>query len=144
MTCNQFSEKGFSLIELTVSIALLVGISSLVFVSFNALNNKQALDKQVDFIESAVNKTRTDALNSKNGVDQTFSFSTNAISYNSQTINLESGITLQSNTTGANSITFYRLTGFPSATGTLVYQLKKGNTVIATSSVTINNLGIIE
>lgn len=130
--------------EMIVSLALVVFISSVVMVSFNSLNNRQALDKQVDFIESAINQTRTNALNSKNGADQTFTFATSSITYNEQTINLDSDVTLSSYTTGIKSITFYRVTGMTNATGTIEYKLQKGNTIIATSSITINNLGIIE
>lgn len=130
--------------EMIVSLALVVFISSIIMVSFNSLNNRQALDKQIDFIESAINQTRTNALNSKDGADQTFTFATTSITYNGQTINLDSSVTLSSYTTGTKSLTFYRVTGMTNATGTIVYKLQKGNTVIATSSITINNLGIIE
>jgi hypothetical protein len=49
-----------------------------------------------------------------------------------------------SNNTGTTTIYFSRISGFPSATGTLVYKLQKGGNVISTSSIIINNLGIIE
>jgi type II secretory pathway pseudopilin PulG len=137
-------QKGFSAIELIISIGLLVMISSLIFFSFNSLNNKQSLDKQVDFIKSSVNQTRTNAINSKNAVSQSINFSTNSITYDGKTINLENDISLMSNNTGTTTIYFSRISGFPSATGTLVYKLQKGNDVISTSSIIINNLGIIE
>jgi type II secretory pathway pseudopilin PulG len=138
------SQSGFSAIELLISLGLLIMISSLILFSFSALNNKQALDKQVDFIKSTINKTRTNAINSLNNADQIFSFATTSITYAGQTINLENDITLLAYTTNTRNITFSRLTGFPNATGTIVYKLQKGNTVIATSSIIINNLGIIE
>ena len=136
--------KGFTLVEMIVTLSLLVLIASLIMVSFNSLNNRQALDKQVDFIKSAVNQTRINAINSKNAADQIITFATTSITYNGITVNLDSNVSLSSYTTGTQSITFYRLTGFPSTTGTLVYKLQKGSTVIATSSIIINNLGIIE
>lgn len=136
--------KGFSAIELLISLGLLIMISSLILFSFNALNNRQSLDKQVDFIKSSINKTRTNAINSLNNADQTFTFATTTVTYAGQTINLENNITLSSYTTNTKNITFSRLTGFPNATGTIVYKLQKGNNVIATSSIVINNLGIIE
>ncbi len=138
------SYKGFTFMEMIVSLALVALISSIIMVSFNSLNNRQTLDKQIDFIESAINQTRTNALNSKNGTDQVFTFATTSITYNGQTVNLDSSVTLSSYTTGTKSITFYRLTGMTNATGTIVYKLQKGNTTIATSSIIINNLGIIE
>ncbi len=141
---TQELQKGFSFIEIIISLGLLIMISSLILFSFSALNNKQSLDKQVDFIKSSINKTRINAINSMNNMDQTFSFATTSITYAGQTINLENNITLSSYTTNTKNITFSRLTGFPNATGTIVYKLQKGNTVIATSSIIINNLGIIE
>jgi Tfp pilus assembly protein FimT len=138
------SQSGFSAIELVISLGVLIMISSMILFSFNSLNNKQSLDKQVDFIKSAINKTRTNSINSMNNTDQIISFATTSITYEGQTIDLENDITLSSYTTGTKNITFSRLTGFPNATGTMVYQLKKGDDVIATSSIIINNLGIIE
>ncbi len=137
-------KQGFSFIEMIISLSLLVMISTLIFFSFNSLNNKQSLDKQVDFIKSSINQTRTNAINSKNGTDQIFTFASSSITYNQQVFNLDNSVYLSSYTTGTKDITFSRITGFPSATGTLVYKLQKGGTVIATSSIIINNLGIIE
>lgn len=136
--------KGFSFIELILTISLVAMVSGLILVSFNSLNNRQTLDKQIDFIESAINKTRNDALNSRNGTDQTFTFATTSITYDGKTINLDASVMLSSYTTGVKSIVFSRLSGIPNATGTLVYKLQKGSTVISTSSIIINNLGIIE
>ena len=141
---NSTLVQGFSLIELIITIGLVAMVSGLILVSFNSLNNRQTLDKQIDFIESAINKTRNDALNSRNGTDQTFTFASTSITYDGQTISLDTSVLLSSYTTGVKSIVFSRVTGIPNATGTIVYKLQKGSTVIATSSIIINNLGIIE
>ncbi len=138
------NQSGFSIIEIVISISLLVLISSLIFFSFNSLNNKQSLDKQIDLIESYINKTRNNAINSLNNSDQTIIFSTTSITYLGQTIELDNKIKLYSYTTKSNNITFSRLTGFPNATGTLFYNLHLDDDIFATSSITINNLGIIE
>lgn len=138
------TQKGFTFIEMIISLSLLVMISTLILVSFNSLNNKQSLDKQIDFIKSSINQTRTNAINSKNGLDQNIKFSTTSITYDNKIINLENNISLSSYTTGTNTVSFSRLSGFPNATGTLIYKLQKGSTVIATSGIIINNLGIIE
>ncbi len=130
--------------EMIVSLSILAMISSLIFFSFDSLNSIQSLNKQVDFIKSSINQTRLNAVNSKDVVNQSIRFSTNSITYNDKIINFESNISLMSNNTGTTTIYFSRISGFPSATGTLVYKLQKGGTVIATSSIIINNLGIIE
>ncbi len=136
--------KGFTFLQTIISIALLASISTLVMVSFNALSNKQALEKQIDYIKSTITKVRNDALNSKNGTDQSIRFASTSIVYDGKTIDLENGISLFSYTTGTSTIYFYRLTGFTNATGTLTYRLQKNGKIIATSTITINNLGIVE
>lgn len=144
---NNKNQRGFSFMEIVISLGLLMMISSLIFFSFNSLNNRQSLDKQIDFIESYINKTRNNAINSLNNSDQVFSFSTTSITYLGQTIELDNNIKLYSHTTNSKNITFSRLTGFPNATGTLFYKLQVGDDnddIVATSSITINNLGIIE
>jgi prepilin-type N-terminal cleavage/methylation domain-containing protein len=138
------NQQGFSFVEMIISLSLLVMISSLIFFSFNSLNNKQSLDKQVDFIKSSINQTRTNAINSKNNSNQSILFSSTSISYDDKIIDLENNISLMSYTIATNTINFSRISGIPNATGTLVYKLQKGDTIIATSSIIVNNLGIIE
>lgn len=137
-------KNGFSLIELVITLALVAGISSLIFVSFNSLNNRQSLDKQVDYIKSSLVQVRNDAVNAKGGIDHTFAFASTTVSVDGSAYALPNNVSLASHTFSATTVTFARLTGYPNATGTLVYQLKSGNTVVATSSIIINNLGIIE
>ena len=137
-------EKGFTLLEVIITAVIALILARIVFASFNALNNRQSLQSQVDFIESTVMKVRNDALNSKNASNQSIKFATTSLTYDGITVNLANSVSLLSYTTGTNTISFYTVTGLPTATGTLIYQLKTGNTVIATSSIIINNLGIIE
>jgi len=137
-------KNGFSLIELVITLALVIGISGLIFVSFNALNGRQTLDKQVDYIKSSLVNIRNDAVNAKGGTDHVFAFSSSTISVDGSIYTLPNNVSLASHTLSSKSVIFARLTGYPNATGTLVYQLKSGNTVVATSSIIINNLGIIE
>jgi prepilin-type N-terminal cleavage/methylation domain-containing protein len=144
MITNTSKQKGFSLIEIIISIGLIVIISTLTYFSSNALNNRQSFDKQLDFIKSSISQTRVNALNSKNGTDQSITFGTTSMIYNNQEFILENDIQLQSYTTSTSTIIFYRLTGFPNATGALIYNMKKGDKVVASSSIIINNLGIID
>jgi hypothetical protein len=137
-------QKGFSFVEIIISIGLLIMFSTLMYFSFNALNNRQSFDKQLDFIKSSINQTRTNAINSKNGIDQSITFGTTSIIYNNQQFDLENNVLLFTRAISTSTITFSRLTGIPNATGTLIYNLKKGSQVIASSSIIINNLGIID
>ncbi len=140
----KLNNRGFTLIEMMMTIILLTIISSIIFFSFNALNNKNTLDKQIDLVKNLINQTRVNALNSKNGVDQSIILGTTTIRYNNQNFDLNNGVELYSYNTSTSSIIFYRITGLSSATGTFVYALKKGGIVISTSSISINNLGIVE
>lgn len=141
---KQKQQLGFSFIEMIISLSLLTIISSLVFFSFNSLNDRQSLDKQVDFIKSSINQTRINAINSKDNSNQSILFSSTSILYDNKQIDLENNIYLMQYTTATNTIIFSRISGMPNATGTLIYKLQKGDDIIATSSIIINNLGIIE
>lgn len=135
---------GFSFFEIIISISLLFTISVLVVLLFNSSNDKQLLYKQIDLIKSSINQTRMDAINSKNTSNQSVLFSTTSISYQGKKIDLENNIFLMSYTTATNTIIFSRISGIPNTSGIFTYKIQKGNNIIATSSITINNLGIIE
>lgn len=137
-------KKGFTITETLISIAVLIIVSSIIFFSFSALNNKQTLKAEKDMIISLIDTVRLNALNSKDGEDQKIIFGTTTISYDGSTTTLTSGISLYSYNTGTTSIVFRRLSGFPNATGTLFYQFRKGNATLGTTSISINNLGVIE
>ena len=113
-------------------------------ISFHSLQNKQSLDKQVDFIKSLIIEARQSALNSKNGRDQKIIFSTSSIALNEKVFDLENNIQLRSYSMATNTIIFYRVTGLASATGTIEYVIRRDDKDFATSSIMINALGIIE
>jgi len=132
------------LIEMMMVIIILSIISGIIFFSFSSMNDKQTLDKQTSLIKNLIGQTRTNALNSKNGKDQKITLATSTVVYDDQVVDLINGVELYSYDLSTSTIVFYRITGLPSATGTFTYALKKGNTIISTSSISINNLGIIE
>ncbi len=141
---NNIKNKGFSFIEIVLTFSLFFIISTLVFFSFNSLNNKTSLDQQVDFIKSSINQRRINAINSKNNTNQNISFSSTSISYDGIVFDLSKDIYLSDYTISTTTLSFSKISGLPSSTGTLIYKLQKGYDIIATSSITINNLGIIE
>lgn len=141
---NIKNKKGYTFVEIIIVLFVLGIILAITMFSFNALNDRQSLDKNVDLIKSLINQSRTNALNSKNGQDQNMVFSTTSVIYGDNVFDLSNNVELYSYTTATNTITFYRVSGMSSATGTLNYVLKRANDIIATSSITINNLGIIE
>ncbi len=138
------NKKGFTLMEILMVISVMFFILGVSIFSFNAIHDKQSLDKQTDFIKVIIAEARQSSLNSKNGQDQKIIFSTTSFKFNDQIFDFENNIELNQYNTGTNTITFYRVTGLPSATGTLEFALKKRGDVFATSSIMINALGIIE
>ncbi len=136
-------KRGFTLLEVIISAVILIIISSIVIMSFRSLNDKTSLNAEINFIKSAMIKTRNNSINSKDDTSHSFVFSSTTITYDNSTLNLTNNISLYY-TNLPNTIVFSRITGASNASGTLIYQLKKGSNVIATSSIFINSLGIVE
>ena len=147
--------KGFTLIEILVALALLAIVSAITMASFSNLNKTNALDSSVANIVSILDEARSKTLASQNseqyGVhleqNQVISFIGN--SYNSGdsdnvvfTINKLVEISDISLTSGGNDIIFDRLTGQVDQNGSLVVRLKSDNAVSTT--VTVFGTGIIE
>lgn len=148
---------GFSLIELIVVLALITIITRLVFTSFNALNSRQALDKEIDYVKTLIQKTRLDSLNSKNGATFRIQFQNNQITvYQSGTtttavypfsknVRLNTiGLTAVSGGAATTTVSFAKITGLAGAQGTLTFGLIVGATTTISKSVVINALGTVE
>lgn len=147
---HKLYRQGFTLIEMVIVVFLVVLIASVTLSSFGALNNKQTLDSQVSLIKSTIQKARAESLNSKNGIAHGVTFASTTLTTFDQgttttrVLTYTTGVRLASHTLGTSSITFAKVTGSPSAAGTLVYTLTRGSTVIATTSLTINSLGVVQ
>ncbi|MES2985926.1 MAG: prepilin-type N-terminal cleavage/methylation domain-containing protein [Patescibacteria group bacterium] len=145
------SKKGFTLLELVICIALLVLVSGLVYGSFASLNNRQILDTEIGQVKSYIQKARMDSLNSKNGDSHGVIFATSTLTVievlatsTSYVFTLNNRVRLVSSTLGTSTLTFARISGLPNATGTLTYTYSAGNTVVGTSTITINGAGIVQ
>ena len=141
---NIKNKKGYTFIEIIIVLMIISVILAITLFSFNAIKNKQSLDKQIDLIKIVINEARQSALNAKNGQDQIVVFGTTSVMYGNRAFNLENNVQLKSYTTGTNTIKFYRVTGLASATGSLEYVINQDDGKISTSSIMINALGIIE
>ena len=138
-------KKGFTLLEIMFGLSILFIISSLTFFSFKEMNNKQVLQKQIDDIKLTLNEIRMNAINSKdiNG-NHSIIFSTTSISFSNKNKTFEKGVYLYDYSTATTTLIFNRLSGLPSASGTFYFKLEKEGEILSTSSIIINNLGIIE
>lgn len=145
------AHKGFTLLELLISITLVLIISGIVYSSFSALNNRQILDQEIARIKSYIEKSRMNSLNSKNGNEHGIRFASSSITTVEVTATSTQNVFTQNNTIklvgstlGTTTLTFARISGLPNATGVLTYTYSSGTTVIATSTITINGAGIVQ
>lgn len=143
--------QGFTLLEIIIVLTLVLIISQLVYGSFTSLNNRQILDKEVDQVKSYIQKARINSLNAKNGDAHGLVFSSSTVqvievlaSSTVYTYTLNNRVRLAASTLGTSTLVFARVSGIPNATGTLTYTYSSGSTVIGTSSIVINGLGITE
>lgn len=144
-------EKGFTLLELIIVIALVGIVSSLVYSSFNALNNRQILDQEMAQVKSYIQKSRMNSLNSRNGDAHGIVFATSSISVievlatsTKYVYTLNNRVKLVNSTLGTSTLTFARISGLPNASGTLTYTYSTGSTVVGTSTIVINGVGIVQ
>lgn len=149
--------KGFTLIELIVVIALVGVVSTIIFTSFNALNQRQALDKEVDYIKTLIQKTRLASLNSKNGAMFRVEFASNQLTvaesgtttvtvypYSSNISLTTNGLTAVTGGAATTTIFFSKISGLAGARGVLTYSLMSGGSATITRTITINALGTVE
>ncbi|MEN9604604.1 MAG: hypothetical protein RJB39_289 [Candidatus Parcubacteria bacterium] len=151
--------KGFTVVELIVVIALMAMIAGMTFASFSSLNNRQALDKQVDAVKSIVQQTRLASLNSKDGATFSVVFGINKITVkesgtttvkdypNIARISLiTNGLQTVVGSNATSTISFAKISGLANATGVLTYGLVTGtgSTTSMTKTITVNALGRVE
>ncbi len=151
------TSNGFTFIEIIIVLAIFTIISSIVFASFSALTNKQALDKEVDNIKSIIQKTRLESLNAKNGnthaitfasttvvTSETSTTTTTAYSISPDIVAQDINLKIIGSGAATSTVFFAKITGMTNATGTITYVLKKGSTVLGTTTLKINALGTVE
>jgi len=147
--------KGFTLIEILFSIAILGIIITIITFSFSKLNSQQALDKNADLVVALLNEARSLTLSSKNdsqyGVyleaSQVVLFEGATYSSTNPTnvttaMNSLVGIQNISLTDGGSSVVFKRLDGGTDQTGTLEVFLVGSTGTFHT--ITISGTGIVE
>ncbi|HZS43284.1 MAG TPA: prepilin-type N-terminal cleavage/methylation domain-containing protein [Candidatus Paceibacterota bacterium] len=147
------SKAGFTILEIlmvVVILAILVGIS---YTAFNNLNSSEALDTETNTILSMIERARERTISSENSIEYGVHFaSTTAVlfvgktysagSSTSETKNINSKVKVNSInlTGGVADIYFNKLSGKPSATGTIVFSLLSSTSSVKT--ITIYNTGL--
>lgn len=148
---NYHNQKGFTLMEIAITLAIVVAIAAVsVNVYFN-LKEKYAIQKDVDSVVSTIERTRNMSLNRKNDSAYGVSFaSTSAIIFSGSSrssgndilkYDLDGSVKISSISLTANKqeISFTKTIGVPSATGTIIL-----STPSYSKTITISATGIIE
>lgn len=145
-------QKGISIIEILITIAILGILTGISVSIFSSLANSQSLEKEAEIVASYINKARNNAINS-------LEFSTHGVSFASSTVSVFYGsnpnttpttttyslstrqkIWYVSLTNGQSYLYFNKLTGKPNTSGTL--QVRDGNGNART--ITIYATGLVE
>lgn len=148
-------QKGFTLIEMLVVIAIVSIISTIVFGSFTVFKSAQGLDKDTEMVVEMLRQARSQTLISKNAtVYGVHIASTTATLFTGATYSLGDpgnqvftflNPDMVVNTTltgGGSNVIFKRLTGETSQNGTIVLSTVK--TPVRTRTITIFKTGLIE
>ena len=147
--------KGITLIEILVIIAIIIIISSVVLFSLSKFQKGQALDNTTIEIVTLLNKARQNTLSSLNSTSYSVHFETDKMvlfigsvysssSSTNETVYFDSSVIIPStggiNVGGGDNVTFERLTG-ETIGGTIIIRLVSDST--KTKTITISKTGII-
>lgn len=152
MFASPTPRRGFSLIEVVFVVALLFIVASIIMVGFQNFAGFQQYNQAVGDIQFTLDQTRMNARGAvddrahgirffSDSVTQFVGDSYVAADPQNKTISY-SLITLTTDLSGgANEVVFDKLTGLPSATGTVTVT---GTNFTASTTITISDAGVIE
>ncbi len=148
---NTNTDKGVTVPELLVVIAIIAMVFQLSYFSFTRISDYNSADKHASVAQSFVERARQHSLNSRNNLQHGIRFTSSTISVFEGTaysatgtfarLETPAGVQLQSVnlTGGASSIIFSKITGEPSATGTITFQSSRSAST--TKTITIYGTG---
>ncbi len=149
------NRTGFTVVEVLMVVLILGLIMSTTISMFSGIKSIQTLEKDTENIASYLEKARNQTINAKNNSVFSVRIASTTVtlfegatfvngSSTNQVYTLTSGVVLQSYTfnPATTTITFQKMTGKPSATGTIMYRLS--NNASSTKAVTIHGSGLIE
>lgn len=155
MTLNTLNQKGFSLIEIIVVIAITGILISISISTFFSVSDNQSLEKDVNYAISLTEKARLQTVNAKNNSRFGVRFSSSTVtlfqgttyvagSSTNTVFNLSPKVEISSInlTGGTQTLAFELITGKSNATGTIRFRLKNNQT--ASSTVVVYKTGLVE
>lgn len=149
-----YKMKGFTLIEVLVSLALLAIVSGIVFISFSDLSDANALDSSVSNTVARLNEARSKTLSSKEDMQYGVHLQSDSIisfagsSYviddpSNKSYDLNNAVEISNiSIAGGSDIVFDRLTGQTDNIGTFSIRLK--DDINASSTIKVFGTGIIQ
>ncbi len=144
-------KKGMSVPEVLVVIGILVTVFSLSYFSFTRISDYNSADKHAAVVQTFIERARQNSLNSRNNAAYGIQVSSSSVSiFEGSTYSATgtfarlatpAGVQLQAVTlTGSvTSVVFSKITGEPSATGTITYRSPR--TSSTTKTITIYGTG---
>ncbi|HAE36977.1 MAG: General secretion pathway protein H [Candidatus Nomurabacteria bacterium GW2011_GWF2_35_66] len=150
-----FKNKGITIIEILIVIAIIGIISAIIFVNLSDFRNEQSLKNTSIDIVSVLNKARQKTLSSVNSMNYSVHFETgsatlftgtiyNSLDSSNEVISFDPSVNIPVsgglNIGGGSDVTFERLTG-DTIGGTIIISLVSDSTQQKT--VTINKTGVI-
>lgn len=146
-------KKGISLVEILIAVSILSVFSSLSISIFSRLANTSTFEKDIGSAISFIDRAREEAVTALNNVSHSVFFTRDKVGIFKTTSyspsNLESTYSLSgksyishiSLSNGTTTLYFEKLTGYPSATGTITFSLFDNS---QSKIVTIYGTGVVD
>lgn len=145
--------RGFTIVEILVAMAILLAVGYMSLAAFSGIARKNAVSLAAQDVVTTLTRAQSDTFASRNDTVYGAHLDTDEVVYfvggtytagtpTNRVVPFEGGVVASVNLTGGNAdIVFSRLTGLPSATGTIVLTEPRTE---RTATVTIYASGLIE
>lgn len=147
--------RGYTIVEILVVVLIFGLVASITFSMFSGIRSIQSLDKDAENVASYLQKARNQTVNARNNAVYSVRLATSTVtlfegtafvqgSSTNNVYTLSSGVAMASYSMNpaTTTVSFQKMTGKPSATGTVLYRL--GNDASSTRTITIHGSGLIE
>jgi prepilin-type N-terminal cleavage/methylation domain-containing protein len=146
--------RGFTLIEILITVGILGAIVTIILVSFNTFRDSQGLERETETVVEILNQARSQTLSSKNASSYGVHFASTSVTFftgttynaadsTNQIYSLTSNNIINSVnlTPGGMDVVFNRLTGETNQNGTIGLLNQRTS---ASTTITIYKTGLIE